>query len=868
MSATRAGQTMVETNGETDFQNYLKRHASDNGMPAQVPPKENLLSPTSASDDADADFDPRTISRTTSAFSFSRASFSSQISSLTTIALPRAESMAASIAAISSASKAVKALSASAEQIQMWIRKAVKVLSTLDADDDVEWAAAAGREALKDTDKSVTKFETVVSVYVQAIEELQSRPDVAELLANDLEDVVLQMESTLNDWEKVRQYLKNVRDQVELAMEWEELWGVVLGDVGDELEQLNTMVFQMEENRYKAMSAEKPNESPGTVDLNELQTIVDETPSQHRAPSNFRFSLPPAFASSPLCSPVVETPHDDATLLGLFARMQPLRASLDFLPMRLSMFQSRAERIFPTACAELEDKREQLEGSWAGLAKDAESLRHELAEDRWVLVFRNAGRQARKMCESVERSLVRLQDAIESGTQYSNPAALAKKAESFEVKKTHYGPAIDRVLAIITKGLNDRFTVNGEIIRLHTDLSARARHLNGSMRAMEKQLEHMHLLRNSQPRDSLSSVMTMDRSTSESMVETPGSSPPSSVVLSRGKADANGTPTINDQKQRRSSGSRPPLSTANKRCSSLPQPRRPATPLSVASSNTISHRSATPSVGRTSIYRQGIYTPSTVSAVRPQAAPLINRPRWSSSTNTNDLPIGHNLKSSTSITPTPIRKISFAAPRSLSSYSFHPPFRSSSREASFSPAPAPSTKTRRNSRLASFAERVASPSPLRNPPLLDPLPYHRGRIPPPPSNGTIRSPSSIAVHKNNSPTMTSNTHVDPWNTTVQRRTSQRSLLSRASSDLPQQPRESDTTDRRVTASPEHINDTGNGDPRLNPIARPKLAPRTETAARGTSTRGKRMSMLPVPQARAKALGSGRESAFGDRTLCH
>jgi hypothetical protein len=38
-----------------------------------------------------------------------------------------------------------------------------------------------------------------------------------------------------------------VKEQVELAMEWEELWVVVLGDIGLEMEALSRLVFEMEE---------------------------------------------------------------------------------------------------------------------------------------------------------------------------------------------------------------------------------------------------------------------------------------------------------------------------------------------------------------------------------------------------------------------------------------------------------------------------------------------------------------------------------------------------------------------------------------------------------------------------------------------
>lgn len=133
------------------------------------------------------------------------------------------------------------------------LQKALKILSNLDAEDDVEWAAAAGRDGLGETDKAVGKFETLVEIYVQAIDELQMRSDVGDVEAKDLQAVVDQMESTLADWDEVRRSLKGVHSQVELAMEWEELWGTVLGDVGEEMDSLSRLVFEMEEKRHMSM---------------------------------------------------------------------------------------------------------------------------------------------------------------------------------------------------------------------------------------------------------------------------------------------------------------------------------------------------------------------------------------------------------------------------------------------------------------------------------------------------------------------------------------------------------------------------------------------------------------------------------------
>ena len=220
----------------------------------------------------------------------------------------------------------------------------------------------------------------------------------------------------------------------------------MLGDVGMEVENLSRLIFEMEEKRHWTMSG-ADQESHGGLDINELETIVEETPSGGNMATNKRFSTGPIYAGPPtLDTPLIQTPQDDtnhSNLMALFARMQPLRASLDFLPMRMSMFQSRAERIFPSACEELEERRNQLENSYKVLEADAEAVRKELSEDRWILVFRNAGGQAQKMFESVERSISKLQEGLEAGAQTNNPAGLTKRIENYEAKKLHYVSAID-----------------------------------------------------------------------------------------------------------------------------------------------------------------------------------------------------------------------------------------------------------------------------------------------------------------------------------------------------------------------------------------------------------------------------------------
>ena len=867
----------METQSELDLHQLLVPTPTNE----RSKPRDSASASSGPSSDAGSFVIPEPLSRSNSVYSFSRASFSTQISSLTSINLPQAESLASSINTLPSSRKAIKALNGAAEQIQLWTKKALKVLNNLDAEEDVEWAAAAGRDGLDETEKTIHKFENLVNVYVVSIEELQTRPDIAEVKHEDLSGVVEQMEIVLDGWESVRKSLKKVHQQVELAMEWEELWSTVLQEVGAELDSLSQLIFTMEEKRHTAYTSGVRPDSQQNIDLNELENFIDEPKARGMA-ANARFSLPPAFDSSPLASPMIQTQTDDSQLLSLFARMQPLRASLDFLPMRTSQFQTRAGKVFPSACQELEDKKQRLEKNWSDLSKEAENLRRELSEDRWVIVFRNAARQAQKMCESVERSVQKVQEAINEGYARTNPATLGKRIESFEAKKMHYGPAIERVLGIIQKGLKDRLTVNGEILRLHTDLSHRMRDLTDSMENLAHLLEPVSSKHNSRLRESISSIVSGDRSfSSATMAGTPGSSPASSVDLPSHNARATPKYGMNGySKPRAPSQSRPPISSQNKRVSLLPQNRRPSTPLSVRSSTAIPQRGVSPAPGGASVYRQGAYVPPTNPAARPAPTPLIGKPRWSSTVKLDES--ADAQRSASTLTPSGFRKS--YTPRSISS-AYALPLRSPlTRDAASSPSALATPSDRPDQHYRSFAERVASPANGHAGGILDPVPYHRTRNVSAPHSGLIRSPSSMAMQNNynvtpttsNVPTLNrppsslsrgpratlppriSSLNVRPESSpaTAVKPALRHEESTGSEPSLPDMDGRSDPrSDVRSDAEEDEALDQLTSEPGSSPLSR-KTVTRPGSVMSGARG-GKRMSLLPVPV-------GGRSSSLGYR----
>ncbi|KAK4217690.1 cortical protein KAR9-domain-containing protein [Rhypophila decipiens] len=715
------------------------------------------------SPDAVSYFNPLGLQRPGSIYTLSRASFANQLAQLTSLQLPDAGSLSSRVSAIPTAQAAASALIGAADQIRGWIYKASEVIGGLESDDDVEWAAAGGREGVEEVENAIARFGKLMKVYVSATEELHERDDINSVPPDDLQSAVAQMESILHEWAKIHQTLHHVKAQVEIAMEWEELWNVVLGDIQNEMDELSRLVFEMEERRHKSLLTVHPGDG---ADYGDLETIVEETPPNmsRLQPGGNRFSLLPFPASPSSPSPIsTGISQDDSSLLALFARMQPLKASLDFLPMRLEQFKSRAENIFPTAWEELEMRRTNLEASCNKLEKDADSLRKELGEDRWIIVFRNAGRQAQKMYESVDRSVARLREAIDGGMHLTNQPVMTKKIESYEAKKTHYGPAVERVLSIIDKGVKDRLTVNGEILRLHNEMQAKWGDLKERMAELDFALEEIQADRKGQQlRDSISSMLSNDRSTLASGNETPQSSPPSSVIMSSMGLVKPVTVKPTAKPRAISTGSHLPQ-PSNRRLSSLPTP-----------AHQIPRKALTPRVSALSTPgREGSTTPTGNRPARPgSTVPGSHKPRWNGSTNTSDVDTGHNFKPLTLTTPspyakrtpTPVRSVSALTPSSTSKL---PTIRSPlSRAGSSSPVPedTPSKLTPRPQ--LSFRERLASsPGPYSQQALSktrlsvqgsgSDLASRRASLQPPRLTGsssdiTPRSASSMAVSRRTS----------------------------------------------------------------------------------------------------------------------
>ncbi|RMZ72045.1 karyogamy kar9 [Pyrenophora seminiperda CCB06] len=805
-------------------------------LPLAMPIADMLDEPSVLDDnngiDIESYFQRRHYARAGSIYTLSKASFTNQIQQLTSMKLPPT-TIASEITALPSSTLAGRALHKAGNDIRLWITKTKEVLSGLDAEDDVEWAAAAGREGLAEVDTAIGKFEGLVNVYICAIEDLQSRPDIALLPAKDQTTLVSQMEDIVMNWGQIKQTLRGIKNQVEVAMEWEELWNNVLGEIGVEVENLSRLVFEMEERRHRVIS-DSVAEAPEKFDISELETIVEELPRKQAMLNSKRFSMPPALAVVSPISPIPQIEQENSRLLALFAKLQPLRASLDFLPMRLNTFQMRARSIFPSACDELLRRKEQLEAQEKKLESEADALREELGEDKWVHSFRQAGSKAVAMYESCMKSIQRLQQAIDDNEEEK----LSTRIATYKDKSNHYPPSMRRVLELIDIEMKHRSTVNGEILRIQQDVRAKVEDLEGVTANMDAILADFTASR--KLRDSVSTVLSArtEASSVRSNFDTPGTSPASSVVLSRNNSGHRSSTTSAGKQPRQVNGtaSKPVLPPANRRYSSMPQ--GPAVP-----------RKSLPSSARLD------FTPSRAmagtAASQARAKTPTDRPgpkpRWNSDTHMRDTVVGHNFKPLTLTTPSPFRKNGDPPElrRSTGSRSSIPVKSPLSRSSAISSPP-----SARSSGTTTPAQRPMRTlaSPMRSPvtPAKDKLPIRS-------TTGT--SPQTKATTPASGRTTASGRHVSIAPEDVGSHSNEESPAARRASRPP-----SSATNRRSSLLPSvrQRNASSSSVPRveLSPASATGRTSKAGTAGEGrASVAGERRTSSRI---------SGRQSSQGER----
>jgi hypothetical protein len=94
--------------------------------------------------------------------------------------------------------------------------------------------------------------------------------------------------------------------------------------------------------------------------------------------------------------------------MRLDLRIETVSRDIDDVERRLGSERPSAEENIGPDAALVWDKWEQLREEWSSVEDDVDTLRDELKEDKWLVVFRTVGQQAEGMMDSLEKVLAQV----------------------------------------------------------------------------------------------------------------------------------------------------------------------------------------------------------------------------------------------------------------------------------------------------------------------------------------------------------------------------------------------------------------------------------------------------------------------------
>lgn len=275
----------------------------------------------------------------------------------------------------------------------------------------------------------------------------------------------------------------------------------VLEDVSSRLTQIKNQFFIIQEKRHAGVFAlaEQNNSSPSSkvngedveksvaldVAMSELNSLLDSASEGMKAADSH---LNPVNGSSQDFSPRRRT--------GSIASLSSLDSFDD------AFLEVNAVGNTPKA---LSKRYENLSVEWTRLQAEAKNLEEELKGDKYLLVFTSIREQMEGMMDSLDKALNTCHDFIfsihkeraenvfySSESQWTSAkdrlAELVIIKRSFDVKKRSYGPACEQMFITMEKGLKQRSTKNGTVLRQLADLKSRWRGLRESVAKIDKDL--------------------------------------------------------------------------------------------------------------------------------------------------------------------------------------------------------------------------------------------------------------------------------------------------------------------------------------------------------------------------------------------
>lgn len=243
----------------------------------------------------------------------------------------------------------------------------------------LEWLAE-GKNRFYDVHANIDSIDSIV---LQALNVLESNME---------EDSTVVDGEVFNDLDKLsalslkikQQYLIPYRKKIDLAGEYNEIFNTTMNSINRELENCLKKCFMIHERRYSSPVRHAP-----TFNLEMLTKKL----LQQR--SNLRL---------PLLNEIDNELYQEYLELKMI--VDPLRASLNFIPGKLEEFQSKHNDLFESYDVErLTTKYNSLIQELDYLQKEVDDLKYELVDSRWNEIFSYLNTEVSFLVTGVEKEL-------------------------------------------------------------------------------------------------------------------------------------------------------------------------------------------------------------------------------------------------------------------------------------------------------------------------------------------------------------------------------------------------------------------------------------------------------------------------------
>ena len=264
------------------------------------------------------------------------------------------------------------------------------------------------------------------------------------------------------------------------------------------IQEIDSLLFELQVSRLTASSTVLVTDS-------DLLQELRHTSAPPQASTNLNDN--PQSASSTATDPTHTVSKVDSALARLGAKLEAVRLEYNKLKSSTDPLLASYSSQTPSEIVFLQKKWMSVSSEWEKAQTDSELLEEELNEEKYLVIFRNVSAQAGEMMDSLEKGVTQAHQFIwdlnrREGKSSSSSAvsetpldnqslgssfrtrdlepiltSFLALQKSLSAKIKYYSPACDRVLKMLAKGIADRTTKNGEVLRRFSDLKLRWRNL-------------------------------------------------------------------------------------------------------------------------------------------------------------------------------------------------------------------------------------------------------------------------------------------------------------------------------------------------------------------------------------------------------